>query len=251
MYWESTPHAGAENTFDYHLSRQACVGLDERMHLMGGVGLGAGIWAMEQTAGAPILWASVQFVSTAFVGADCTIKTEILHDGRRVAHSRATIMEGDRPIHFITGSHAKLSEGDTETFTAMPDMPSPEDCPERGNRHDGFDNLVSRIEMRVAKWKPKQGLGYLWFRSKDGLPTSAPWLAVLADFMPAPHPATNKCTSLDNTLRIHNLVQSEWILGECYVSEYRNGYFHGSINLFAQDGTLLATGNQTGLRHGT
>lgn len=252
MYWESKRRTDDPSVFDYHIDRYACVGPAGRQYLMGGCGLGAGIYAMEQASGAPVLWASVQFVGTSLLGNDCTIKTEILHDGRRSVHSRATILEGDRPVHIISGSHAKLATPETATYVQMPDVPAPLDSPRRDKTvMPDEDNLIRKVEMRAAGGDESKGLGYLWFRSIDGLPMSASWLAILADFMPAPHPASNHCTSLDNVIRIHQLVESEWVLGECMVSEYRNGHFHGSINLFAEDGTLLATGNQTGLQYGT
>lgn len=252
MYWESQRRDTDPAIFDYHIGKHACVGPPERQYLMGGCGLGAGIYAMEEAAGAPVLWASVQFVGTSLVGNDCTISTEILHNGRRSVHSRATILEGERPVHVISGSHARLNAPETKTFVTMPDVPRPEECEKREQPPmPDVDNLISKVDMRFAGVDTEKGLGYLWFRSVDGLPMSAPWLAILADFMPAPHPATNHCTSLDNVIRIHQLVESEWVLGECLVSEYRNGHFHGSINLFSEDGVLLATGNQTGLQFGT
>ncbi len=252
MYWESTPRADDPSVADLHLSKAACVGPTDVQYIMGGIGLGAGIYAMEQMTGHPILWASVQFLGTAHVGADVTIRTELLHNGRRAKHARATLYSGDKPIHVVSGSLACLETPDAETYFTKPEVTPPEaGTPWDVNLNPVSDNLISRIDIRDAGSNPETGVGYLWFRSNDGLPMSASWLAVLADFMPAPHPATNKCTSLDNVLRVHKLVESEWVLGECRVSEHRNGYFHGDINLFAQDGTLLATGNQTGLRWGT
>lgn len=252
MYWESTPRADDPSVADLHLSKPACVGPTEVQYIMGGIGLGAGIYAMEQLTGHPVLWASVQFLGTAHVGSDVTIHTEILHNGRRAKHARATILANGRPIHVISGSLGCLETSDAATYFKMPNVPSPgASTLWNVNLNPVPDNLISKIDIRDAGSDPDTGIGYLWFRSTDGLPMSASWLAVLADFMPAPHPKTNKCTSLDNVLRIHKLVESEWVLGECRVSEYRNGYFHGDINLFAEDGTLLATGNQTGLQWGT
>lgn len=254
MYWESKRRADDPSVFDFHIGKYACVGLPERQYLMGGCGLGAGIYAMEQAVGSPVLWASVQFVGTSLIGNDCTIKTEILHNGRRSAHARATIFENDRPVHIISGSHARISRPETETYLTMPDVAKPEDCgPRQVTDHPlpNVDNLMSKIEIRQAERYDDKGLGYLWLRATDGLTMSAPLLAIFADYMPAAHPSSDHCTSLDNVLRIHKLVESEWVLAECQVSEHRNGHFHGSVNMFAEDGTLLATGNQTGLQYGT
>ena len=179
-------------------------------------------------------------------------RQECLHEGRqhkrRAVHGRATILENGRPIHIITGSLGKLEREETRTYFSMPDTRPPESCKERNEFDLVPGNLISLIDIRIASVDLDKGYSLMWIRSRDRLPMSAAWLAVLADFMPAPHPESNKCTSLDNVLRVHKLVESEWVLGECQLSEYRNGYFHGDINMFAQDGTLLATGNQTALK---
>ncbi len=252
MFWQSVRRSDAPSIFDFPIINSVCVGAPERQFLMGGCGLGAGIWALEQVSELPILWASVQFVGAPLLGSQCTIETEILHNGRRSVHGRASIIQDGKPLHIISGSHAKLDKPDSATYLSMPDVPPPEDCESLGDKlYVEVENLQQRIDIRWAGNDPDTGRGYLWFRSVDGLPMTASWLSIIADYMPAPHPATNRCTSLDNVIRIHQLAESEWVLGECLVSEYRNGHFHGAINLFSRDGVLLATGNQTGLQGGT
>ncbi len=53
--------------------------------------------------------------------------------------------------------------------------------------------------------------------------------------------------SLDNVLRVHHVVPTEWVLIESSISMVARGTFHGSSRLFAEDGTLLATANQSGI----
>ena len=47
--------------------------------------------------------------------------------------------------------------------------------------------------------------------------------------------------SLDNVLRVHHVVPTEWVMIETSISMVARGTFHGSSRLFAEDGTLLAT----------
>jgi acyl-CoA thioesterase len=51
--------------------------------------------------------------------------------------------------------------------------------------------------------------------------------------------------SLDNTLRIGNLVASDWVLLDIQISMVANGFGHGSVNMWAQDGTFLAVASQS------
>jgi acyl-CoA thioesterase len=52
-------------------------------------------------------------------------------------------------------------------------------------------------------------------------------------------------TSLDNSLRVGRLVDTEWVLVELEAHAAADGYGYGVSHLWAPDGTLLATGSQT------
>ncbi len=47
--------------------------------------------------------------------------------------------------------------------------------------------------------------------------------------------------SLDNTIRIIQPVASDWVLLDLRVQAVRNGFGHGLVHQWAQDGTLMAT----------
>ena len=49
-------------------------------------------------------------------------------------------------------------------------------------------------------------------------------------------------SSLDNTMRFGRLVPTEWVLLDMHIQLAQRGFGHGSVNLFAEDGTLLAVG---------
>jgi len=52
-------------------------------------------------------------------------------------------------------------------------------------------------------------------------------------------------TSLDNTVRIGRLVPSDWVLLDVRIHQIVNGFGHGAVYLWAEDGTLLATASQS------
>jgi acyl-CoA thioesterase len=58
--------------------------------------------------------------------------------------------------------------------------------------------------------------------------------------------------SLDNTLRVAQVVPTDWVLVDVRIHAIRNGFGHGLVHLWSRDGTLLATASQsTIVRHWT
>jgi acyl-CoA thioesterase len=53
--------------------------------------------------------------------------------------------------------------------------------------------------------------------------------------------------SLDNTLRIVRVHPTEWILADIRVHALAEGFGHGLVHLWAEDGTLLATASQSAI----
>ena len=51
--------------------------------------------------------------------------------------------------------------------------------------------------------------------------------------------------SLDNTLRVVKIVPTEWVLLDIQVDGIANGFGHGTVRLYARDGTLMATASQS------
>ena len=92
----------------------------------------------------------------------------------------------------------------------------------------------------------------LWCRPlEETTPIDATMLAVIADFVPG---ATGNAlgmqagsNSLDNTLRIRKLVETDWVLADIQVQGIHDGFVHGEARLFAEDGTLMAVASQSGI----
>jgi acyl-CoA thioesterase len=51
--------------------------------------------------------------------------------------------------------------------------------------------------------------------------------------------------SLDNTLRVARLVETDWVLLDVQVHTIQHGFGHGLVHLWAEDGTLLAIASQS------
>jgi len=74
-------------------------------------------------------------------------------------------------------------------------------------------------------------------------------LGILGDFVPmAIGQALGLAAggnSLDNTIRIVKLVPTKWVLLDIQIDAVARGFGHGRVNMFAEDGTLMATASQS------
>ena len=97
----------------------------------------------------------------------------------------------------------------------------------------------------------ENGRSALWFKIPDELQIDAGVLAILGDFVPfgthtaLPAGATGGLTSLDNTIRVVDLVPTTWVLLDVQIYSVANGFSQGIVHLWAEDGTLLATASQS------
>jgi acyl-CoA thioesterase len=187
------------------------------------------------------------------------VDVTIAVDGNSVTQARAVGHVGDREILTV---NAALGSRDVEVagqYAEMPDVPGPADCPGRLPRFPGSeDSMMERIEMRLADAygfdqlpnEPRpDGRSALWARIPDVLEMSAATLAILGDYVPfGIGQALGKQAggnSLDNTLRMGTLVPTEWVLLDIRIDAIANGFGHGVVHLWAEDGTLLASASQS------
>ncbi|MBA2282311.1 MAG: thioesterase family protein, partial [Acidimicrobiia bacterium] len=88
----------------------------------------------------------------------------------------------------------------------------------------------------------------LWACVRDRVATPA-LLGFLADMVPVSVARAGgragAGTSLDNTLRFGPRATTSWVLVDLDPHLAHDGYGHGTVALWAPDGTLLATGSQT------
>ena len=140
-----------------------------------------------------------------------------------------------------------------------PDAPRPADCAPGLHWRGGGGDLHSRLEVRVARGRYRDGQPtggvsddgrlVLWIRAQEPRPIDASLLAIIADFVPSGignalglHAGGN---SLDNTLRIRAIEQTEWVLCDIHIQGVHGGFGHGAMHLFSEAGTLMATASQS------
>jgi acyl-CoA thioesterase-2 len=137
-------------------------------------------------------------------------------------------------------------------------VPPPASCDSRPHRLDVEGTINERLEQRFVKGRqfdeldgtPGDGQTTMWARIPDVIEgVDAAALAVLGDFVPMGVGQSlgvrGGGNSLDNTLRVVRLVPTEWVLLDIRVHGVDRGVGHGLVQMFAEDGTLMATASQS------
>jgi acyl-CoA thioesterase-2 len=225
--------------------------------LFGGCGLGAAIEVMEQATGRPCIWATAQFLSYARPPAILTLEVVEAVRGHQISQVRVMACVGDREILTVVGALGYRPNPLIGQWAIRPDVPPAAECPPRPlmNRHQG--TIMDRFESKLAQARPYweltgvegSGNASLWVRLTDLVDASAAALAIIGDFVPfGIGQALGRRAggnSLDNTLRVARRVPTEWVLADVRVHAVADGFGHGLVHLWAEDGTLLGTASQS------
>ena len=239
--------------------------------LFGGCGLGAAVAAMEAVCERPVVWATAQYLSFAMVDSIMDLDVTVAVSGKHTSQVRTVGHVGDREILTVNAAlGSKPVEGD-EQWRTMPAVPDPMDCPGRQQLVEDAGSIMTRFDMRLAAgttWdhltvQPPErgelsphrapgGRSALWVRMPE-VDMSAAALAILGDYVPFGISQAMgwwvPSNSLDNTIRVQRLVPTEWVLCDVRVDGVHDGFGHGSVYLWAEDGTLLATASQSAVLH--
>ncbi|MCG8577415.1 MAG: thioesterase family protein, partial [Flavobacteriales bacterium] len=176
------------------------------------------------------------------------VEIEVPINGRSIAQAVATVRDGERILHRTAAGLGQRESQLVQQFAVMPDVPAPDACVQK--REDAFGqdgNLLAQFDRRTARQSDDEGYEYMWIRPKAAFPLNAGLLALMADFFLGAHTATRGGTSLDNTFRLFATRPAGWVLNVSRFDGIDRGAVHGTVQQFAEDGALLATGSQTGL----
>lgn len=231
--------------------------------IYGGAALGASVDLVEAVTGSTVRWATTRFLTAPSVGDPLALDRRADVVGRRTSHL-TVVGEVEGILAFetmvVAGAGDTRPEAINGFWRTMPDVPSPHDCPPVQGRErfaDYEDYAIGRTERRVAlgahPWSSEPGHGTgrvaFWARLTTGGTSSPAGLAWLADCVGAGVGRAvgplSRATSLDNTIRYAQPAESEWVLVDVHAAAAHDGYGYGEVDLYAEDGTLLATGSQT------
>jgi acyl-CoA thioesterase II len=218
--------------------------------LFGGCGLGAAIAALEGSTGRPIVWATAQYLSYARPDEVMDIDVTVAAEGRLTTQARAVGTVAGTEILTVNAALGERPLATSSQWAKQPVVPPPSACPPRERRWN-TESIMTRLEQRWALVDGEAGRVAVWTRMPELLEMSAPALAVLGDYVPmAMHQAIEgvaMANSLDNTLRVGRVVPTEWVLADIQIDLVAKGFGHGRVNLWSEDGTLLATASQSTL----
>ena len=225
--------------------------------LYGGCGLAAGIVALEEATGRPTVWATAQYLAYAPTGSVLDWEVVVAAFGRRTTQGRAIGRLGEQEVLTVNAALGRNELDLTGRWVKPPPVPGPLECPAQETPPMFADSVFNRVEHRVAKGRllseldgtPGEGRTASWTRLPGQLEPSAATLAVIGDYVSGgvsqPLGVRMMGRSLDNTLRVAQLVPTEWVLCDIHMHALVGGFGHGLAHLWAQDGTLLGTASQS------
>jgi acyl-CoA thioesterase II len=225
--------------------------------LFGGCGLSAAVSAMEHASGRPAIWATAQYLSYAPTGSVVEFSVNLAVVGHQTTQARAIGRVDGKEILTVNAALGRRHIDVSGMWAAPPDVPSHEESIQRTVPREFSGTVLERVEVRLALGRqfeamdgtPGDGHCAFWARLPGQLEPSSAWLSVLGDYVPSGvaqalgRPSIGN--SLDNTIRVVQLVPSEWILCDISIQAIANGFGHGSANLWAEDGTLLGVASQS------
>lgn len=230
--------------------------------LFGGCGLGAAIVAMERVLDRPVVWATAQYLSFAMVDEVMDIDVTVASHGHFTSQARVVARVGDREILTVNAALGSRPTPVDRGWGAAPLVPRPDECPQRHNRivdEQLAGSIMDRLDIRLAvgaQWEDfphagtADGTSALWVRLPN-IDIAAASLAILGDYVPYGIAQAlghwTRSNSLDNTLRTIRIVASEWVLLDIAVHGVNQGFGHGRVHLWSEDGVRLGTASQTAI----
>ena len=241
-----------DSRFTLAITPEVCVGAPDAQFRFGGAGLAAAVAALEAVTGRPTVWVAAQYLSYARPPSVLDLDVVVPVAGKHSSQARVTGHVGDTEILTVNAALGSRPQPLIVQWVAMPAAPPPDDCPEltQGwSRSD--DDIRGRLDLRAASPRDPapDGRSLLWARRIDGGTIDRVTLAVFADFLPSGvSPALGRRAggnSLDNTIRYVRVVPTEWVLLDTQIDGVADGFGHGRMQLFADDGTLMASASQS------
>jgi acyl-CoA thioesterase len=225
--------------------------------LFGGCGLAAGVAAMEHASGRPAIWATAQYLSYAPTGSVVDFAVNLAVVGHQTTQARAIGRVDGKEILAVNAALGRRHLDVSGTWVHPPQVPGPDESTFRTIPPEFSGTVLERVEVRLALGRQFEELdgtvgdGHcaFWARLPGQLEPSSAWLSVLGDYVPSGvaqalgRPSIGN--SLDNTIRVVQLVASEWILCDIHFLAVANGFGHGRAHLWSEDGTLLGIASQS------
>ena len=229
--------------------------------LFGGCGLGAAIAALEGSSGRPVVWATAQYLSYANPPSIMDIDVTIAVAGKQVTQARAVGHVGDREILTVNAAlGSRDARGRRASGPRCPDVPGARRVPEAHVR-------ASRAPTRSWSASTSASPTPATSTTLPGPPSAGRSLRAVGAHPRrardvgghAGHPRRLRARSASarpsgrRPAATASTTRCAWPAscppsGCCSTSASHavvNGFGHGVVHLWAEDGTLLATASQS------
>jgi acyl-CoA thioesterase len=225
--------------------------------LYGGAALAAGIAALEEASERPTVWATAQYIGYAPTGTEVEWEVVLAASGKTTTQGRAVARVGDAEIITVNAALGRSSLELSGTWVEPPAVPPPDECPPLEIPPLFADSVLTRVEHRVARGRlfsmldgtPGEATSAFWARLPGQVDVSAATLAVIGDYVSGavsqPVGKRMLTRSLDNTLRVAQLVPTTWVLCDIHMHALAHGFAHGQAHLWSEEGVLLGTASQS------
>lgn len=249
-------HDGDGPVWHLPVVRRLCSGLGA---LFGGCGLGAAIAVLEHVTGRSVTWATAQFLEFARPGTTVALEVHEVVRGHATSQSRVLARVDGQEIFTVLAASGRRTLSWSDEWAERPVVPPPDACPPRPLRREHAGTIAEQLEVRAANLRgPEEldgtrgdGRSAVWVRNPWGRDAQAAALAIVGDYVPMGIGQASgrrvESSSLDNTLRIVRAHPTEWILADIRVHAVADGFGHGLVHLWAEDGTLVATASQSAI----
>ena len=221
--------------------------------LMGGVALATAMEAIEKVTQKPVLWATAQYLSFVQANSILDIDVDVRIQGNTASQAKALCHVGEKEIITVDAALGFKENQPSLQSVSMPDFVPPEKCQTMVEKDRDADDFNRNYEKRGLWDEEKSQFNRIryWTRIACGEEVSSGHLAIIGDYLlGAVHYLLGEgvnTNSLDNTIRIAKIVQTDWILCDVIIPYIGNGFCMGEMRMFAQDGTLLAVASQSGI----
>lgn len=225
--------------------------------LFGGAAMAGATVALERATERPLIWATAQYLSFVRPPSVMEITVTPLVVGNQVTQARATGTADGHDIIVVTAALGSRAVEAAGTWLTPPVVPAPDDCIEAANFRVAPTGIRERLDARLAEGRTLEqldgtrgtGRTVLWVRVPELDTLDAAGLGIFGDHVPfgigqalGQRAGGN---SLDNTLRIARIVPTEWALLDVRIDAVGNGFAHGRVDIWSEDGVLMATAAQS------
>ena len=193
-------------------------------------------------------------------GECCDISAEIVRSGRTLTTMRGGLaQQGKQRIEVLAafGDLSAPSEIDSELSVSPPELPPPDQCPQRSGAEQGVAlPLLSRLDTRIH---PDFACGGAagraemtgWIRFADGRQPDTRSLAMFADSFPPSLfsllGVIGWVPTIELTVHVRRRPAPGWILGHFVTTDLQDGRMIEDGTLWDEAGMLVARSRQIGL----